>query len=129
MRFILAALSALFMSACQTTANSSPVPAVLEKADEASMTILKSTLAKAMKRPSIALGAGDLTQSPRISVLPKRSALPPGSPQNQAGNFALPMRFTLMMDGSSCYLVKDGADEKITLTGVKCRPANQISDK
>ena len=123
MRFLIGLLSAIFASACQTTAGAAPVPAVLETADQDNLMLLKSALARAVNRPTIDLGVDDLTQSSIVSVLPKRSFVPAGAPQNQAGNFSLPIRFTLMMEGTYCYAVKDGADEKIMLSGVKCRPA------
>ena len=123
MRVLTALIGALCVSACETTAGATPVPAVLETGDEDTLAALKAALAKTMNKSVVTLGAGDLTQSSIISVLPKRSYAPIGAPQNQAGNFALPTRFTLMMDGGSCYVVKDGSDEKTMLKGVKCRPA------
>jgi len=120
---VLGAVSAALIASCHTTATATPSPAVLVSADTESMEMVKTTLAKAMNKNSVKLGAGDLTQSPTISVLPPRSYAPAGAPQNQAGNFTLPTAFTLMMDGAECYFVKDGTDIKFLLNGVKCKPA------
>jgi len=125
MKFLAGLFSAIVFTACQTTANAALEQAVLKSADQESLAVLKAILAKAVNRPTIELGAGDLTQSSIVSVLPKRSAVPAGAPQNQVGNFSLPIRFTLMMAGKNCYALKDGSEEKIMLDGVKCRPALQ----
>ena len=111
-------LSASLIASCQTTAAAELTPAILVSDDAASMEAVKTTLAKAMNKGSIKLGVGDLTQSSTISVFPQPSRLPVGAPQNQAGNFALPTRFNLMMDGQGCYFVKDGTDIKTPLKGV-----------
>ena len=111
------------MTACQTTAQAKPLPAVLLKADADTMDKVKAALAKSMGSPSVVLGTVDLTKSSVISAFPKRGVMPAGAPQNQAGNFALPTRFDVMMDGQNCYMIKNGTDEKIPLTGVKCKAA------
>jgi len=110
------------LMACQTTASADPVPALLESADESSVRVLKSTIAKAMKTNSVQFGVADLANSPKISAIPMRLAGPPGAPLNHASNFAIPTTFTLMMDGPYCYLLKDGSNERIPLNGVACRP-------
>jgi len=119
---ILAGLSALVASACHTTAQAQPAPAVLKSSDEPSMQALKSALAKAMNTSKVELGASDPANSSTISVLPKSVIGIRG--QNYA-NFALPTQFDLMMEGSSCYLIKQGTEAKIMLEGVACRPFEQ----
>jgi len=115
------------LMACQTTATAAPVPAVLTSADAGAMQTLKATVAKAMKTGSVQFGVADLTQSSSFSAIPMRLSNPPGAPQNQASNFAIPTQFSLMMDGKACYLLKSGSDEKIPLTGVACRPMNSLN--
>jgi hypothetical protein len=120
-----ALLCVSLLTACQTTAQAEAeaVPAVLKKADAASMDKVKSALAKSMGSPSVVLGTIDLTKTSVISAFPKRGIMPLGAPQNQAGNFALPTRFNMMIDGRNCYMVKNGTDEKILLPGVECKAA------
>ena len=119
----MAAIAALIGSACHTTAQAQPVPAVLETADNASMQALKATLAKAMNTSRVDLGASDPTQSSNITVLPKSVV---GIRGGDYGNYALPTQFNLMMDGQNCYLVKRGTETKIMLDGVACIPSRQI---
>ena len=116
---ILAGLTALITSACHTTAQAKPVPAVLKTSDEPSMQALKSVLAKAMNTSKVELGASDPTNTSTISVLPKSVI---GIRGQDYANFALPTQFDLMMEGSSCYLVKQGTETKIMLEDVACRP-------
>jgi len=120
-----ALLCVSILTACQTTAQAEAeaVPAVLKKADAATMDTVKMALAKSMGSPSVVLGTLDLTKSSVISAFPKRGVMPAGAPQNHAGNFALPTRFNMMMDGRNCYMVKNGTDEKILLPGVECKAA------
>jgi len=116
---VMASMMAITGTACQTTAQAQPSPAVLKSSDEASMKLLKSALAKAMGTSKVELGASDPTSSSTITVLPKSVT---GSFGNDHANFALPTQFDLMMDGTSCYLVKRGSDTKIPLQGLNCRP-------
>ena len=118
-----AVLCVSLITACQTTAQAEPVPAVLLKADAETMDKVKAALAKSMGSPSVVLGTVDLTKISVISAFPKRSVMPAGAPQNQAGNFTLPTRFNMMMDDRNCYIVKNGTHEKIPLQGVKCKAA------
>jgi len=118
----MASIIAMAGSACHTTAQTQPSPAVLKSADESSMQALKSALAKAMKTSKVELGASDLTSSSTISVLPKSVT---GLYGNDQANFALPTQFDLMMDGNDCYLLKRGSDNKIPLEGVNCTPLSR----
>jgi len=119
---ILAGLAALIASACHTSAQAQPTPAVLKNADESSMQTLKSALAKAMNTSKVELGASDPTSSSTMSVLPKSVR---GLYGNDHANFALPTQFDLMMEGRHCYLLKRGTDTRIPLKGVNCRPVSK----
>lgn len=119
---VISGLLAITGSACHTTAHADPVPAILANADDASMRALKSTLAKAMNKSKIELGASDPTQSPNISVLPKSVV---GLPGGDYANQALPTQFDLMMDGRNCYVVKRGTETKIKVDGIVCKPFEQ----
>ncbi|MEM7330081.1 MAG: hypothetical protein AAF437_15165 [Pseudomonadota bacterium] len=106
--------SALILSACQHHAG--PVPAVLADADTATVEALKSSLATAMDRAQIELGAGDPTQVPSVVVLPPK----PSTFETQSP--AMPTVFDLYMDGETCLAVRQGSEDKIVLDGVACRP-------
>lgn len=114
-RHILAAGSLAMASACQLTPKDA-VPAVLADDSPETMTTLKSTLAEAMGRANIELGAGDPTQSSTISVLP-----PPLGPMETAST-AMPTVFTLMMEGDTCMAVHSETGEKYPMD-LPCRPA------
>lgn len=114
-----------FLGGCQTTAATTPSPAVLSKADTASLGAVKSAIETAMSRKNINFGAVDWAGSSTISILPARSSGPNGSPFNQQ-QFELPTLFDLMMDGNNCYLLQQGKDVKIPLSGVACQPLTAI---
>lgn len=115
----LSILAAFFMTtACQTTAASTPVPAVLVSTDTATMDKLKSTLSKALGQKTIMFGATDWTSS-TVSVLPQRGQSPSGAPFNQQ-DFAIPKQFDLMMDSGGCYLQQKGTDTTIPLENIAC---------
>lgn len=119
---VISCLAAIIGSACHTTTHAEPVPAIMANADDASMQALKSTLAKAMNKSKIELGASDPTRSPNISVLPKSVV---GIPGGDYANQALPTQFDLMMDGRNCYVVKRGTEAKIKVDGIVCKPFEQ----
>jgi hypothetical protein len=106
-------LSAL-LAACQI---GPPVPAVLQRADDATMTRLKATLAQAMGRSQVELGPGDPTQSSIISVLP----LPPGPLEDRS--LARPTTFRLETVNGDCHVVREDTHQLFRLEGVACRKA------
>lgn len=108
----LSTISLLIMSACQTTA--AEIPAVLSSADSENMTNLKSTLSQALKKKNIQLGAGDPTQHPVVTVLPKA----PGPYDTMSP--ALPITFDIMKRGSICMLVRRDTQEEFVLNNVNC---------
>lgn len=108
------AIAALIAAACQI---GPPVPAVLTRADDATMTSLKSTLAQAMGRSSVELGPGDLTKSSTISVLP----LPPGPAEDRS--LATPTTFRLETVAGDCHVVREDTHQLYRLEGVACRKA------
>lgn len=109
-------LSAALAGACQSTAQ--PAPAVLTRADDATMARLKAALAREMGRSPIELGPGDPTQSPVISVLP----LPPGPLEDRS--LAKPTIFRLEIEGQTCVLVREDTGARIVAEGVTCKAAS-----
>lgn len=112
-------LAATLMAACQTTAATEPVPAVLASTDSTSMDKLKATLSAALNQQTIAFGATDWASS-TITVLPARGQSPKGAPFHQQ-DFAIPKQFNLMMDSAGCYLLERGKNTKIPLENITCQ--------
>jgi hypothetical protein len=108
-------VSVLLAGACQLTPTA--VPAVLARADAATMDRVKAVLAKEIGRSPIQLGPGDLTQSPVVSVLP----LPPGPLEDRS--LAMPTIFRLEMEGDACLIVREDTGARLKLDGVDCRAA------
>jgi len=102
------------LAACQTVAASPPSPAVLASADAQTMKTLTKTLARAMGKSNVTLGAGSPDQNSVISVLPPRSL--------SGIDPSLPTRFDIMMEGRNCYVVKRKTGEKYPLENIACRP-------
>ncbi|MBR9834300.1 MAG: hypothetical protein GYB42_03740 [Alphaproteobacteria bacterium] len=109
----LAVMTGAWVSACQTAGD--PVPAVLQAGDEASLVALKARLAEALERSSVELGAGDVTASPVIAVLPP----PPGPLEGNSP--ARPILFDIVTDGVDCFIVRQDTGEQFALEGVTCR--------
>jgi hypothetical protein len=101
-------------SACQTAA---AAPAVLTRADDATMDRLKTALAKAVGRPQIELGPGDPTQTSVLSVLPPR----PGPLEDRS--LAKPTIFRLEIAGKDCTAIREDTGARVPLVGVECRAA------
>ncbi len=110
-------VAAIATSACQSTAQADPKPAVLVAADPATMDHLKAALAKAMGRAQVELGPGDPTRSSEVSVLPR----PPGP--NEGNSLAKPTIFRIETDGSSCFVTRIDTGAREKLDGVECRAA------
>ncbi|WP_428408755.1 hypothetical protein [Hyphococcus sp.] len=106
--------TAILTGGCETVATQTP--AVLERADAETLDRVKSVLAGAVGRATIELGAGDLTQSSTVSVLP-----PPLSPREDR-SMAAPVLFDIMLMGEDCYLVRRDSGESFRLP-VACRAA------
>ena len=115
----LSLISATLMAACQTTAATEPVPAVLTSTDAASMNRLKATLSEALNLKRVNFGATDWKSS-TILVLPERGQSPTGSPFHQQ-DFAIPKQFDLMMDNVGCYLIARDNQAKIPLETMACK--------
>lgn len=115
----LLALSALLISACQTTAYAQPVPARLVSADIDAKNMLKAVLSETLARKNIVFGATDWDSS-TISVLPARGQRPASAPFHQH-DFALPKLFDLMIDKDGCYLVARDDPAKIPLKNIACQ--------
>ena len=109
----------LISAACQTTAQTTPVPATLVSTDTATLDRLKSTLSKALDQKLINFGATDWASS-TISVLPQRGQSPKGAPFSQQ-DFAIPKQFDVMMDANGCYLQQKGSETKIPLENIACK--------
>ncbi len=110
----LAGLSAIIMSACHTA--SADTAATLVSDDPQTMQVLKSTLASAMKKARVELGAGNLTQNSVVSVLPPRDPFNMNNP-------ALPEQFDIRLRQGACYVVKRNTGEAYMLEGIDCQPA------
>lgn len=108
------------LPACETMPSGAFAPAVLTSADEASLQVVKSTIAQMMGKNSVKLGTNNYASSSTISVLPDRLTAPAGAPFTQH-DFALPIQFDVMMAGSKCYIVKQGTEDYVPLEGVSCR--------
>ena len=100
------------LGACQMT--EAKTPAVLASTDNQSMDRLKSVLSKAMNTARIEIGPGDLTETSTVSVLP------PNPGPLEGNSPAMPTVFTIMMQGSACYLVRQDTGEEYALDGVDC---------
>lgn len=111
-RILFTALAALPLAACQT--GTDMTPATLERADDATLARVKSVLAEAVGRANIQLGQDDLSANSTITVLP-----PPLGP-NETASPAMPTVFTLVTNGSACFLVRQKTGETFELQGVDC---------
>ena len=92
------------------------VPAVLMDDSPDTMGTLKATLAEAMGRASVELGAGNPAETSMITVLP-----PPLGPMETAST-AMPTQFDLMKRGETCMVVHSETGEE-HLLDLPCRPA------
>jgi hypothetical protein len=110
-----AVIAAMLAGACQSAAAARP--AVLTRADPATMAQLKAQLAAAMGRAQVELGPGDPTQSSTLSVLPPR----PGPLEDRS--LAKPTIFRLEIEGQTCTLVREDTGARTPLTGVDCSAA------
>ena len=114
-RCALAAALGLALAACQSGAGAAETAAVLVRADAATMAKVKTVLAEAMGRASVELGAGDLTTSSTIVVLPRRPS------SYEGASPATPTLFDIQLRGGRCYAVRRVTGEAYALTGVACR--------
>ncbi len=106
--------AALLAAACQTSFASQA--AVLESGDTETLAKVKAALADAMGRTDIEFGAGDPTQTPAISVLPRR----PSSYEDRSP--ATPTLFDLTLRDGVCYATRRDTGDAVALEGVACRP-------
>ena len=107
-------VAALTTGACQS--KQSRTYAALATSDSQTMGVVKSVLAKAMNRANVEIGPGDLTTTSTISVLPPK----PGP--NESRSTVMPTQFDIMMQGSTCYVVRRDTGDEFQLRGVACRP-------
>ncbi|MCK5750666.1 MAG: hypothetical protein KAH44_30885 [Oricola sp.] len=110
----IALAAALLTAACQTSLASQA--AVLQSGDAETMAKVKTVLAVAMGRTDIEFGAGDPTETPAISVLPRR----PSSYEDRSP--ATPTLFDLTLSKGVCYATRRDTGEAFALEGVACRP-------
>lgn len=114
---LLSGLAAIMgLSACQSAPVSEPVLAVLVEVDEETVITIRKSVAEALNKATVELGASDLTVSSTLSVLPPRPT------QFETRSLAKPILFDLMSDGEVCYLVQHGTSEQIVIEGITCRP-------
>lgn len=105
----------LGLGACQHTTEATP--AMLADTSDANLSALKSALAETMGHSRVDLGAGDLAQMTRVSVLP------PALSPNDDRSPALPTYFDLMMRDGTCVAVHSETKTETLLPNVTCQPA------
>ena len=92
-------------------------PAVLKRADPASLASLRQAAAELLGRGVVDLGPEDPLRSPVISVLPPR----PSAYQDR--NPAMPVQLQIMLQGEQCVLRRPDTDTRVVLVDVACAPA------
>lgn len=107
-------LMALLVGACQH--NPSAVPATLADDTPATLEALKSGLGKAINRAQIELGAGNLTASSTVTVLPPRLT------EHETRSPATPLVFNLFVQDGACFAIQAGTEAEIPLPDVPCKP-------
>jgi len=108
-------LVALVLGACQHAATASPATLTDSNAD--TLSALKSALGGAINRANIDLGAGDLTETSIVTVLP------PPLTEHETRSPATPIVFNLYMKNGACFAVQYGTETEIPLPDVPCKPA------
>ncbi|MBI1364343.1 MAG: hypothetical protein GC153_00100 [Alphaproteobacteria bacterium] len=103
------------IAACQT-AGGAQRPAVLASSDPETMAKVKAVLSDALGTARIELGAGDPTQTPSITVLPR----PPSAYEGMST--AMPTTFDIVLSGGRCLLLRRDTAAAYELRGVACRP-------
>ena len=101
------------LAACQSSTVLEP--AVLERGDPDSLIQLKSAVAEAMEKPRVDFGAGDLTTSPEIAVLPPK----PGPFETHS--LAVPTYFDLARQNGGCVVIERESGNVYAAPGVSCR--------
>ena len=114
MRRLLVLSFLVTLPACQTS--SEPVPAILESADPETLANLKSVIAAAMGKPRVEFGAGDLTQSSEIAVLPPRLG------PHETRSPAVPTLFDLAMVAGDCVVIQRATGEITPAPNTPCKP-------
>ena len=107
-------LVASLLAACHHAPEA--VPAVLADDTQAVRTALAARLGEAIGRANVTLGAGDLTTSSTVSVLP------PPLGEHETRSPATPSLFTLTLMGGDCYAIPENEGTPIALPDVPCRP-------
>lgn len=107
-------LVASLLAACHHAPEA--VPAALADDTQAVRTALAARLGEAIGRANVTLGAGDLTTSSTVSVLP------PPLGEHETRSPATPSLFTLTLMGGDCYAVPENDGAPIALPDVPCRP-------
>lgn len=100
-------------AACQHSPTAQP--AVLSDASDETMTAVKASLATAMDRAQVELGAGDPTTAPVIAVLP------PAPTTFETQSPAMPTIFNLFVRDGVCFAVAEATGDEVALPGVSCR--------
>lgn len=102
------------LSACQTTASSDPVEALLLESSPEVTRVLSDAVSQAMGGSKVTLAPDVLTQSSKLVMDPKFV---------DDRSFQRPDHFKLMKDGASCYLLHEESGQKMPLGKVKCKAA------
>lgn len=108
---------AMLLIAALAACDQEPVAAVLADASDETLIQLRSTLASALGRSSVTLGAGDLTAVPEVLVLP------PAVTPLEGNSPAMPIVFDILLLNGDCYVRRRGSQELVALPEVACHPA------
>ncbi len=109
-----AAVVAMLSAGCQTTtANSTPVNAVLSAPSAKTLAKINDAVSKALGGRTVTLAENILTTDSQLVMDPKFV---------ESRSVQRPDHFALMMAGKSCYLVHRESGAKLPLSRVKCRP-------
>jgi len=112
---VYAIMAAIMLSACQTTAGAQP--AKLLSNDAQTLSQLKTVLGQSLGRSDIQFSKSDPNEKSVITVLPKRHL---GNGRLQTQDFAMPIIFDLIKEGTKCYAINRGTEEKIRLSNIPC---------
>ena len=114
-----AALVGLTSVACQSANVSANGPAVLERADASTMSVVRAAIAEMMGVATVELGAGDPTQAPVIAVLP------PAPTSFETRSIVKPRLFDIRLDAGRCVLIDRETGAQATLNRISCRVVRQ----
>lgn len=123
-RHIAAAATVLLLGACQTTANSKPVEAMLMQSSPETTTMLSEAVSQALGGVKVTLAPNTLMNKSSFTVETKMAQSMDGNRTvGMMNDRARPMpdRFTLMMQGKDCFLKHEGSGQMMPLGNMNCQ--------